>query len=80
MPNLDKDAVESCMDEFAVWMWQHDLKVTEDEIEDFFRERGTTRHEAVAAANQYGVVIAQATFVEDSKPPVFLQLLRWVWR
>ena len=80
MPNIDKDGVEACMDEFAVWMWQHDLKVTEDEIEDFFRIRGTTRHEAVAAANQYGVVIASATFEEPSKPPIFLQLLKWVWK
>ena len=80
MHNIDKDAVEECLADFSRWMWRQDLKVNEDDIEDFFRERGITRHELVAAANHYGVVITSATFVEDSKPPIFLQLLKWVWR
>jgi len=82
---IEKETVIECMDEFAVWFWQHDLSATVEDIEKFFEARGVTRIQMMTAARHYGVVITAASFEEvahdeEKQDPAFVRFFKWIWR
>jgi len=76
---LDKEITEELFYDFSVWMWKCDLNVTRDDIEDFFRENGITRHEAVTSANHHGIVISVVTF-ENDRSSGWARFWKWIWK